>query len=232
MDAERSLRLKETKKAREDVRIAGKKIQDYLDRLSDARRVERRRDDGRIFPMTYAPVVVEIDGRRQVRPMRYTCRLAGKPANYDVRYPGTYNARRDNLGGFWKDVYGRHHAILVVTECFENVATHRYERRELRDGEAETNAILNFRPQQEIDMVVACLWDHWPKDGEQDLWSFSVIADEPPPEVAATGHERCIIAIRPERVAEWLHPADLRAEQVDAVLSDRESVFYEHRIAA
>ena len=32
--------------------------------------------------------------------MRYQCRLAGKPAFYDVKFPGTYNARRDNLEGF------------------------------------------------------------------------------------------------------------------------------------
>jgi hypothetical protein len=40
------------------------------------------------------------DGKRVVRAMRYGCRTSGKPANYDVRYPGTYNARRDNLEGF------------------------------------------------------------------------------------------------------------------------------------
>src|ERR1700733_4888827 len=37
-DAERSLQTKETKKAREDVRIATNKIQTNLDRLADVRR--------------------------------------------------------------------------------------------------------------------------------------------------------------------------------------------------
>jgi hypothetical protein len=32
------------------------------------------------------------DGQRVVKPMRYQCRIAGKPATYDVKYPGTYNA--------------------------------------------------------------------------------------------------------------------------------------------
>lgn len=91
-DAERSLQTKETKKAREDVRIATNKIQTYLDRLADVRRTEPKEDDSRIFPMTYAPVIANIDGRLRISPMRYTCRLAGKPANYDARYPGTYNA--------------------------------------------------------------------------------------------------------------------------------------------
>ena len=55
VDAEESLQSKETKRAREDVRIATKKIQTLLDRLADLRRTEPGEDDGRIFPMTYAP---------------------------------------------------------------------------------------------------------------------------------------------------------------------------------
>jgi hypothetical protein len=39
-DAERSLQAKETKKAREDVRIASSKIENYLERLADARRTQ------------------------------------------------------------------------------------------------------------------------------------------------------------------------------------------------
>jgi hypothetical protein len=27
-----------------------------------------------------------------VKPMRYQCRLAGKPAFYDVKFPGAYNS--------------------------------------------------------------------------------------------------------------------------------------------
>ena len=91
-DAERSLQTKETKKARDDVRIASNKIRTYLDRLADVRRTESQERDTRIFPMVYAPVIANIDGRLQVAPMRYACRLNGKPANYDVRYSGTYNA--------------------------------------------------------------------------------------------------------------------------------------------
>ena len=92
-DAERGLQTKETKKAREHVRIATSKIENYLERLSDAKRTQADEErDNRIFPMVYAPVIANIGGRLQVAPMRYTCRLAGKPANYDVRYPGTYNS--------------------------------------------------------------------------------------------------------------------------------------------
>jgi hypothetical protein len=32
------------------------------------------------------------NGHLVVKPMRYQCRPAGKPAFYDTKYPGTYNA--------------------------------------------------------------------------------------------------------------------------------------------
>jgi hypothetical protein len=91
-DAERSLANKDTKAARESARIATNKIQTLLDRLANVRRSDMRDSDNRIFPMTYAPVIQQVGDRRVIRPMRYTCRLAGKPTNYDKRFPGTYNA--------------------------------------------------------------------------------------------------------------------------------------------
>ena len=61
-------------------------------------------------------------------------------------------------------------------------------------------------------MFVACLWDHWQKAGASDLYSFAAITDDPPPEVAATGHNRCIIPLKPQNLSAWLTPgADLAA---------------------
>ncbi|MCP2091636.1 UNVERIFIED_ORG: hypothetical protein J2Y81_007742 [Paraburkholderia sediminicola] len=48
------------------------------------------------------------------------------------------------------------------------------------------------------DMLVACLLSHWQRPSQPDLFSFSAITDEPPPEIAAAGHDRCIIPIKPE----------------------------------
>ena len=61
---------------------------------------------------------------------------------------------------------------------------------------------------------------------------FAAITDEPPPEVAAAGHDRCIIPIKPENVDAWLNPdpTDLAAQY--AILDDRERPYYEHRLAA
>ena len=231
-DATRSLQTKETKKAREDVRIATDKIENYLDRLSDLKRTEPHANDGRIFPMTFAPVIVSEQGKRVIRPMRYTCRLAGKPAMYDRKFPGTYNARRDNLEGFWSQVYGTSHAVVWVDSFFENVPTHRFEKRVLTDGEKETNTVLHFEPNPPEPMIVACLWSHWSGQDASDLDSFAAITDEPPPEIAETGHERCIVSLQSDNLDEWLSPGGVPKSRLEEILSDRKPVYYEHRKAA
>lgn len=220
VDAERALQVKVTKKASEDVRIATNKIAAAKEKLSDLGRVELLDRDARIFPGVYAPVMVWEDGRRVIKPMRYQCRPAGKPAFYDIKFPGTYNARRDNLEGFWKNLFGFSHGLLVVNAFYENVQ---------QDGR---NVVLEFRPQPEQDMLVACLWSRWSAPGEPELLSFAAITDEPPPEIAAAGHDRCIIPIKPAHLDAWLQPdcMDLAAQY--AILDDRERPYYEHRLAA
>jgi len=94
--------------------------------------------------MVYAGVIVKQDGQNLLTPMRYHCRPAGKPAFYDRKFPGLYNARRDNLEKFWGDQFGSHHAILVIESFYENVKRHTMEHRELMPGEAEENVILQF----------------------------------------------------------------------------------------
>ena len=90
------------------------------------------------------------DGRPVVNPIRYQCRPAGKPAFFDSKFPGTYNARRDNLeGGFWKEVFGCSHGVMVANAFHENVSR------------PEGNVVLEFRPRPAQDMLVACLWSRW-----------------------------------------------------------------------
>ena len=94
--AERSLNEKETKKAREDVRISTNKIAALSAKLSRLRSSEPDEEDNRIFPFVYAGVIVNKAGQNLLTPMRYHCRPAGKPAFYYRKFPGLYNA----LGAF------------------------------------------------------------------------------------------------------------------------------------
>ncbi len=119
---------------------------------------------------------------------------------------------------------------LVSTD--QNVPTHRFEKRALADGEKETNTVLHFEPNPPEPMIVACLWSHWSGKEGPDLDSFAAITDEPPPEIAETGHERCIISLQPNNVTEWLEPQRVSASRLAEILSDRTQVVYEHRKAA
>ncbi|QSX78078.1 SOS response-associated peptidase family protein [Agrilutibacter solisilvae] len=230
-DAQRTLQVKTTKAAQESQRIATDKIAWTLGKLADLRRTALTGEDARIFPGWYAPVLVVENGRRVVKPMRYQCRPAGKPAFYDSKYPGCYNARRDNLRGFWKEQFGHTHGLVVMDAFYENVSRHAVERRELRAGETEENVILEFSPTPPQPMLVACVWSHW-RQGDEELLSFAAITDDPPPEIAAAGHDRCVIPIKPANIDAWLNPDPANLDAALAILDDRERPYYEHRLAA
>ncbi|CAG9175853.1 SOS response-associated peptidase family protein [Cupriavidus respiraculi] len=232
-EAERALAARITKKAENDRRIAADKIARAQRNLADLRRTAPAADDARIFPGHYAPVMVVKDGQRKLVPMRYQCRLPGWTEEMEKRKPGTYNARRDALEGAWRELFGYRHGILVVNAFFENVPRHRVEHRELREGERPQNVVLEFRPRPAREMLVACLWSfHKGRDGEPDLFSFAAITDEPPPEVAAAGHDRCIVPIRRENLDAWLDPDPRDLASLHAILADREPAVLEHRLAA
>lgn len=231
-DAERTLLTKQTRKALDDRRIATRKIAWHLEKLAELARTEPKEADSRIFPMWYAPVVILEHGRRVIRPMRYHCRPNGKPADYDRRYDGLYNARRDNLEGFWRNVFGRHHGLLIAKSFYENVALHDFERRHLAEGEKPKNLVLHFNPRSSSPMLVACLWDLWQSPGKPDLYSFAAITDEPPAEIAATGHDRCIIPLEAGAIDAWLDPAASDRTTLNGLLDRRERPYFEHRLAA
>ena len=230
VNAERSLKEKETKRAREDVRIATSKIAALTAKLADLRRSDPVPDDNRIFPFVYAGVIIRQNGENVLTPMRYHCRPAGMPAFYDRKFPGLYNARRDNLEKFWDGQFGHHHALMVAESFYENVRLHVKEHRALEPGEPERNVVLQFTPQPPQPMLIACLYSHWTDPKEPALKGFAAITDEPPADIAAAGHDRCIINLRPEHIEAWLTPEGRSAAELQALLSDRAVSTYQHAV--
>ncbi|BDU17510.1 SOS response-associated peptidase family protein [Lysobacter auxotrophicus] len=221
--AQRALQTKVTKKAQEDVRIATNKIEAAKQKLADLRRTDDALPrDSRVFPGVYAPVMIWEDGRRVIKPMRYFCRLPGWTEAVERKFPGTYNARRDKLESSWKDLFGYQHGIMVADVFYENV-----------EGPNGENQVLAFTPKTAEPMLIACLWNRSPGyKGAPDLYSFAAITDEPEPEVAAAGHDRTIINIKPEHIDAWLRPDAGNLAALYAIFDDKRHPYYEHRLAA
>jgi putative SOS response-associated peptidase YedK len=220
-DAERTLAVKPTKAAAESQRIATNKIEQAKSRLDRLKAVKPHPEEARIFPMHYAPLVIQDGARRVVRLARYHCRKPGEPAFIDKKLPGLYNARRDSLDKYWRAQFGVAHAVMLADSFFENVQ---------RDGK---NQVLHFIPRPADTMLVACLYATWqdPKGGAP-LLSFAAITDEPPTEVAAAGHDRMIVNVKPEHLDAWLTPAGRTREELQNILSDRQAPYYEHEVMA
>lgn len=232
-EAERKLAVKVTKTASENQRIATKLIAASERRLEDLRRTEPKDRDSRIFPAWYAPVLIVEDGELVIKPMRYRCRPAGMPESFDDEYPGCYNARRHRLrSNFWKPLFGHKHGLVLVDVFYEKVLLNRLEGRELRPGEREQKVELVFSPTPRQLMLVPVIWDRWSAPGKRSFLSFAAITDEPPPEVQAAGHDRCLIPIKRENVPAWLRPEGLTLDALDDILEDKERPYYEHRLAA
>jgi putative SOS response-associated peptidase YedK len=220
-DAERTLASKPTKAAAESQRIATSKIEQALTRLERIKAVQPDPAEARIFPLHFAPIVMQVGGKRLMRLARYHCRKPGEPAFIDRKLPGLYNARRDSLGKYWKGLFGTSHAVMMADSFFENVE---------RDGK---NQVLHFVPRPAGTMLIACLYSEWQDPtGGAPLLSFAAITDEPPAEVAAAGHDRMIINLKPEHLDAWLAPQGRSEDELQRVLSDRQAPYYEYEVMA
>lgn len=227
--AQATLAHRPTQKARNALRIAGNRIERAQARLQDLQRSQCLPRDSRIFPGMYAPVMISRQGQRTLVPMRYQCRLPDKTARSDALYPGTYNARRDNLEGYWSGAFGHRHGVMAVQSFFEHVP--RAGLPLPTTGDDSADVVLEFHPEPRRDLLVACLWAEW-EGPEGRLLSFAAITDVPPPDVAATGHDRGIVPIREAHLEAWLNPdpADLAAQY--RILDDREDISYVWHVAA
>jgi len=47
-----------------------------------------------------------------------------------------------------------------------------------------------------------------------------------------TGHDRCIVPLRPESLVRWLDPESRSTGESDALREYRQRPYYEHRLAA
>lgn len=231
--AEAKLARKPTKTAANEQRVATNKIDEAKAKL--ARLGENAAKDGwtRIWPGNFAPVLVHDPdtGERKIIPMRYRARPIGWTKQDEKAKPGCYNARKSSLKTAWRGIFGVHHGIIVASRFYESVWLHENQQRSLAPGEKEQNIEIVFSPEPAQDMFLACIWRYIDaEDGEPGFYGFAAVTRDPPPEVLAAGHSRCIIAIRPEHIDAWLHPDAKHLNAMLAILDDPIDAYYQHDI--
>ncbi|MBC7398134.1 MAG: SOS response-associated peptidase family protein [Bdellovibrionales bacterium] len=230
-DAERKLKVKETKTALNELRIAGDKIEKMKAKLKSLGS-ESQTEFARIFPQIYSPLITFENGERTIRPFRYLLRPRGQGSDFDRDFNGSYNARRDRLQEvfWWKSVYGRNHGVMVVSKFWENVKVEDYEQRMLKQSEQSRNLVLEFKPKGLSEMLVPCIFDSNTSD-EFAFHSFALITDEPNPEVKAAGHDRTPVIMKDAYLDLWLQTSKRKLEEFELVFKDKQPTYFEHSIA-
>ncbi len=216
------LKSKSTKTLEKEVNVASRQMERILERIRKLQRTQSQKEDFRIFSMDYAPVIIWKNGERWIVPMRYHLRPSGMKEDFDRKYPGCYNARRDSLMGFWKNQFGTNHGLLVIESFFEHVSKADFEGK--KNSDSQESIVIEFRPDNKSEMLVPCIWDRW--EGQDSFHSFAIITDDPPPEVLARGHDRCPIFLRQEVLDAWLNPKGKTQEELLTILQSKEAVKY------
>lgn len=171
-------------------------------------------EDNRIYPNTFAPVIVSINGKRVIKPMRYRLRPAGSfeeiPSKFNV-----FNARLDSLEKrqTWRPLFGHNHGIFPFVKFYEWV---------IKDNQKE---LVSFYPQNKEIMWAPALFDHY-QDKDLSFDSFALITTDPPKEILEAGHDRCPLFLKKEEIDLWLLPQGKEREKLYKVLEKTEDVSF------
>lgn len=228
------LKIKETKTALNDKRIASDKIEKRKKKIEWRNSDELGESDSRIWPFWYAPMIYSRDGENLIAPFRYHMRPANKDEDFDTERDGCYNARVDSLATvqWWKSVFMKKHAIMVVTRFFENVEEHRFKKSKLRAVEKSKNIIVSFDPGKGREMIVPMIFDNWRQKGKPPIDGAAAITFEPTPEVAEAGHDRTIGRLKAENVEKYLHPESTSKDELWKIIHEHEEFHFKAALAA
>jgi putative SOS response-associated peptidase YedK len=123
------------------------------------------------------------------------------------------------------------HGIVVASRFYESVSLHRLQQRQLAPGERDLSVEIRFEAEPKQDLLLACLWRYVEDtDDESGFYSFAIITHDPPSEVAAAGHDRCVVAIKPEHIDSWLNPDSNHLTDMYAILDDTVDAYYQHEL--
>jgi putative SOS response-associated peptidase YedK len=188
-----------------------------LKRKPSSRVFKEADDQGRIYPGSWAPVIVMEKGERLIKPMRYRVRPQGSTEEIPSKY-NVFNCRVDSLDKrkTWQNIFMKNHALFPFVKFYEWVEL---------EGK---KTLIHFKPKDREVMWAPAIYDTWrSKDGKIAFDSFALITDEPPKEVEEMGHDRCPIFLKTKNIDPWLNPLEYNKTDVYQLLKQKEDVFYE-----
>jgi len=171
-------------------------------------------EDNRIYPNTFAPVIISLKGQRVIRPMRYRLRPAGSSQEIPSKF-NVFNARVDSLEKrqSWRPLFGCQHGIFPFLRFYEWVQSENGKK------------LVSFFPKSRELMWAPVLFDHFEENG-LEFDSFALITKEPPVEILEAGHDRCPLFLKRENIDLWLNPRDKERKEMYAALEGLEKVIF------
>ncbi len=188
--------------------------------ILDPKRFKPMRDNQRIYPGYFLPVVVNYNGEKVIFPMRYRIRPFGSEKEVPTRY-NMFNARLDSLDKreTWQRLFRKKHGIIPLKAFYEWVI----------DANTGKKNVVKFSPKGHEIMYVPVLWDEYHAREEEtgNFRSCAIITTEPTEEVMAAGHDRCPIFLPSTNFEQWLNPNALNESEVFSILKQKENVYYD-----
>src|SRR5262249_8131522 len=140
-------------------------------------------------------VVKTIQGKPSLTAMRFAL-LPSWSKEPKVKF-ATHNARLETIDEkpTWKSVFINRHCLIPLTDFIEPIYT----------GEFAGHMVA-FAANNGGALLAAGVWDEWVnRTTGEVIQSFSIITYEPPPFIAAVGHDRCPIMLGGDAGLEWLN---------------------------
>lgn len=207
----------------------------------------------------YLPPAVHAWWARRVEEgKRHGKKLGTKPTNYNARRNNLASTYWDTafmhhhgfvvMDGFYENVMVRDligAGVITLAHVTAYFAAKSRERMKacLAKGKKytptrteqipaiERSIEIFFQPHQPQPLLVPVIWNATVRDDGFHDKGFALVTDEPLPEVAAAGHDRTPIFLRPEDAMDWVQPASRSAAQWDAILEHGRHITFDHAIA-
>ena len=174
-------------------------------------------DNPRIYPLYFAPIVVNNKGQNKIIPMRYRLRPNGSLNEVPTKY-NLFNARLDSLQSrkTWKHLFTKNHGALCMRGFFEWV----------KDAEGQKK-VIRFEASDDSYLITPVLYDIWVAENKSEAFaSFAIITTDPTEEILTAGHDRAPITMSTSQTQSWLKANN--AQKSLEILNNPKAIRYVH----